>query len=224
MYAETTGGISLPEPSRAQRKPALRSKGSFCGHLIVGDYPGRVVVFESDLERKVALILDADRNVAEIHEQAACNWRDRTGKERIHFFDFLVHQKDGRRIAIAVKHSKRLQSGRVLDELAEIAIHAVGKFCDEVRVVSERDINPIQFHNAQLFNAVRRPDPEVDSAVLDVMRDLSGRILIMDIVKATGMGPRAFRSIVRMIAKGPLQLSEEQPITPQARVLIMRKH
>jgi|GEM_PF-7102477 hypothetical protein len=50
-------GISLPSPSRAERKVAVKSKGHFCGHLVVGDREKQVIAVESHLEMNCALVL-----------------------------------------------------------------------------------------------------------------------------------------------------------------------
>lgn len=45
-------------------------------------------------------------------------------------------------------------------------------FADDVRIMSEADVNPVDLRNAKIFAAVREADPDSDSAALEVARGL----------------------------------------------------
>lgn len=37
-------------------------------------------------------------------------------------------------------------------------------FADEVRLLTEKDIDPVELHNARILAAFREPDPDADAA------------------------------------------------------------
>ena len=119
MYS--SGGITLPAPSRAARNGPTASKGHFTGHLVAGDGSGRAIQVESHLEMKTALVLLARPDVVDLEEQVPFEWADEHGELRTHFFDFRASLQGGARIAIVVKPRRRLESGRFFDTIQAIA-------------------------------------------------------------------------------------------------------
>ncbi|WP_229665112.1 hypothetical protein, partial [Paracoccus acridae] len=51
MLEDENGFAVLHEPSLGNRRPATASKGHFTGHLMVGEWPGRLLYTESLLEQ-----------------------------------------------------------------------------------------------------------------------------------------------------------------------------
>lgn len=218
MLQTSTGGLLPPLPSIAERAVPVASKGRFTGHLVAGDGPGRIIRTESHLEMQTALIWLARPETAEIEEQVSFPWCDRDGSRRTHFFDFRIVRRDGTRVALAVKPEKRLKSGRFLAEIRRIAGQVTPDFADEVRLFTDRHIDRIELHNAELFHAVRQPDPEADDAASDVTAGLVGAVPLDELSRRIGLGPRGFRALVRLMANHRLRLVREGRITPTSEV------
>lgn len=212
------GGIVLPHASWADRDVPLSVKNRSTGHLVVGTGPGRVLQTDSHLEMKVALLLSARRDVDTIEEQVAFPWRDRAGKDRTHFFDFRVTLVTGRRVAITVKAAAVVAKGRFLPKFRPIARAVTPAFADDVRLMTDRDINPIALANATLFHAYRTPDPEADTAAAQVTAELLGAARLGALTAAMGLGPRGYRALVRRIRHGQLVLLTPQRISAESLV------
>ncbi|SIO39463.1 hypothetical protein SAMN05444722_1860 [Rhodovulum sp. ES.010] len=213
MEPDPCGGILLPEPSSADRDVALHSKGHFSGHLVLGDGPGRVLLFESHLEMQTALILMARPDVRDLRDQVEVSWTDERGEDCSHYFDFLATMVNGNRIAIAVKASKYLDS-EFLEKISAAAAEAVPEIADKVRVFTERDLDPVEVHNAALFHSVRHPDPEADTVAVAVTSDLVGAARLDELTDEIGMGARGLRALIRQVARHRLHLARHERITP----------
>lgn len=217
MYHQA-GGIKLPAASMADRKIAVASKGHCTAYTVLGDDEGYRVQAESHLELCNLLMLNARQDVERLKEQALFVWSD-NGCDRRHYFDVLAFFKCGRRIAFTVKPEIRIRSGRFLDEMHEITKHAVDEdFCDEVRLVTEKDINHIDQRNAMLFAAVRRPDPEADEVAQAVAAALRGAVSLRELTIRTGLAARGYRSLIRLLRTGELVPSAHEVITPKSLV------
>jgi hypothetical protein len=207
----STGGIVLPDASWADRDVPLSVKGRSTGAIVVGTGPGRVLQTDSHLELKVALVLAARRDVDTIEEQVAFPWRDRAGKDHTHFFDFRVTLVTGRRVAITVKAAAVVAKGRFLPTFRPIAQAVTPAFADEVRLMTDRDLDPVDLANATLFHAYRVPDPEADAAAAQATEGLVGAARLHDLTEATGLGSRGYRALVRRVHHGQLvQLTRER--------------
>lgn len=213
------GRYTPPAPSLAARKMSIASKGHFTGHLIVRDGEHeRIVEVESHLEMLWAIYLLSLPCVDTIIEQAAFDWVDAHGKARIKYFDFLVVLRDGRRLACEVKPSKRLESGRVVAELRQISAQLVPEFADEVRLLTEKGLDPISLYNAEMFMGMRDADPEVDNAALSEVRKLRGTATMADLTRLIARGARGFRALVRLIMNQILRVVGHERIAPATRV------
>lgn len=209
-------GISLPSASLAERKVAVKSKGHFCGHLVVGDDQEQVIAVESHLEMNCALILSARPEVIELREQVAFPWIAETGLNRTHYFDFFVTLRDGMRIAVFVKPFRLSQKDKFVSETREIVPQVTSSFADKVILMTDRDINPVELYNAELLHSVRLPDPDVDCTARAVVEDMQGSATVADLVKEIGIPGQGFRAVVRLVRNNSLELIQHERIAPSA--------
>jgi hypothetical protein len=209
-------GISLPSSSRAERKVAVKSKGHFCGHLVVGDCEEQVIAVESHLEMNCALILSARPDVIEFREQVGFPWVDKAGANRVHYFDFLVTLRDGTTIAIFVKPLEYSLKEKFVSDSGQIAPQVTSAFADRVVLMTEYDINPIELYNAELMHSVRLSDPDVDRAAMALVKDIQGSVSVADLVKEIAVPGQGFRAVVRLIRKNILELVAHERIAPSA--------
>lgn len=216
---QETGGIQLPAQSVAERIPPLSSRGHASGHLMVGDgEKRRVLLVESNLELKWALILDADPDVEEIKEQVRFDWPEGQ-RLRTHYFDFVVQMRSGQRAALIVKPAKRAQTDKFLNETRKIAEHVARTgFADETRVLTDEDVDPVQLRNARLFLSVREEDEQADSAAQSLAQNLFGAVPISELVSQLNLRARGFRALARLIAAGQLECLHHETISPSTLV------
>lgn len=216
---QNAAGVRVPTPSLAERTPAISSRGHASGHLIVGKGNNqRVLLVESNLEYKWAIILATDPDVLDLKEQVRMDWSDNS-RQRSHYFDFLATMRSGTRAAMIVKPEKRTRSMKFLSEVAAIAEHAkrVG-FVDEVRVLTDTCIDDIRLTNAKMFHSMREADEEADSAAALAVEGLIGATALSELVTRIGLGARAFRAVVRLIANGRLECLHHEVISPKSLV------
>jgi hypothetical protein len=208
----------LPGPSRADRNVPLASKGRFTGHIVAGPGAGRIIQTESHLEFDWCLCLLARQETAELREQVAFEWSDSDGRIHQHFFDFLTVQIDQRSIAYTVKPTKRI-SQKFLDEMGIISEQAVScGFVSDVRLLSEKDLDPVAVFNARLFHGMRVPDPEADAIAGDVVGRMSGTASLIQLTSRTEIGPRGFRALIRLMANHVLVPVRRGRISPRTEV------
>ena len=210
--------LAFTRPSSAGRPVQTASKANCVGHLVCGPGPGRVLQVESHLERQVALVWLARPDTAELEEQVPFAWREAAGRPKTHFFDFRVTRIDGTAVALAVKPVADLHRNGFLDGMRRIAAHVTDAFAEEVRVITEHDIDPVALHNAELFNALRAPDPEADAAAEAATATLVGAATLSDLAARIGLGPRGLRALVRRVAQHRLRPLRHERITPQTLV------
>lgn len=178
-----------------------------CRPSIVGGAIPREIMCESGLEKKVAHVLLTHPQVADLREQPpAAAWIDAAGNQHHHTFDFLATLKDGRKLAVAVKPKDRAERHRLAEVLAMIAQQLPQGFADGVLLVTDADLPRDLVHNSALLHHARRaPDADLDA----VMLSLAGSASVTTIgalVRASGRGGDAFRSITRLIANGVISV------------------
>lgn len=212
---QESGGIQLPIQSVAERTPPLSSRGHANGHLVVGvGNNRRLLLVESNLELKWALILDADPDVEEIKEQVRFDWPDGQ-RLRTHYFDFVVQMHSGQTAALIVKPAKRARTDKFFVETRKIAEHVARTcFADETRVLTDEDVDPVQLRNARLFLSVREEDEQADDAAQSLARNLIGAVPISELVSQLNLGARGFRALARLIASGRLECLHHETISP----------
>ncbi len=204
-------------PSQAERKIVVASRGHCTATAILGSGAGTKFQAESWLEFCVLLLLNAQEDVREFREQALFRYGRRN--EHKHYFDVLATLVTGKKIAIAVKPTVRLVSGRFLAEMQEVSWWvAKHRFADELRIVTERDIHPIDFHNAKVLAAVREPDPEADLAASALVSGLSAPRSLRALTIDLGLEARGYQSLLRLIRSGKLRPACREQLTPQSLV------
>ncbi|SFY45897.1 hypothetical protein SAMN04244548_05403 [Paracoccus pantotrophus] len=215
-------GFVPPLPSTAQRDVALSSKGHFCGHVVIGDgsgrgaasgAPARVVQVESYLELSWGLCLSLRPDIADLREQVEFFWLNEQGEYHPHYFDLFVTRTDGTRIACAVRPVAKTGGsfGREMPQIAAQARHS--RFADDVRLLTDADLDPVELHNAWLLHDVRAPDPVADEAAARVLADMSGTASFADLTARTGCGATGFRALLRLVRSGQLRPLHNERIT-----------
>ncbi|SFU01951.1 hypothetical protein [Sedimentitalea nanhaiensis] len=202
----------LPARPVTGRKPAVGAKKHFSCAFVYGSDAGRVMHTESLTEKHVAFALLARPDVVELKNQVLFTWDAEDGSKKWHHFDLFITKTDGSRVAIMVKYDEKLSFKEFQAEIVDIASHVTAEFADRVTIMTEKHLDPVDLHNAKLFKAVRRRDPEVDMAMLDAVSDLVGAAKIGDLVAHTGLGGRGFRSIARLIGARELELQRPMRI------------
>ncbi|MCG6113388.1 MAG: hypothetical protein MEQ74_14705 [Paracoccus sp.] len=218
MLEDKDGYAILHEPSSADRRPATASKGHFTGHILVGPWPGRVLYTESYLEHSWAHCLNADLNTRTLREQVAFEWQDNSGKRRTHYFDLFVEQVDGTRLACPVKPKARV-TPKFEAEIALIARQAVDSgFADDVRLLTDVDLDPVELSNARLIYSARKPDAEADEATAAVIAQMGGISKVSELAAQIEHGARGYRALIRCIGRGRLRTTRHQRIAPEVEV------
>lgn len=206
-------------PSRATRKINFRSRVSGRASLVrLRRYDNRLVqlVAESIAEVRCVNLIMARRDVVDIWDQPkAVKFTRSNGKIGTHTFDYLVKFNTGRRVAIAVKPAERAFKTGFARELVRVAEAMPSTFADIVVLHTERHFNLHQaIDAARMCEFVKQPDAMTDKALLTAAYKTNGRIRVSDLVKLTGLGPRAYRSAHRAIYDGHLKACSQGTITP----------
>lgn len=218
MMLMADGGIAMPKRLQTTRKVAKGRREHFTGQFTFGEDEGRTMDIESNTELRVALVTIARPDVVDLENQVPFEWVKPDGKTVTHHFDFRVLMADGKRRAIMVKSEYRRQQPKVQLELAEIAAQVTSDFADEVVVMTERDIDPIELFNAEMMHEMRRPDLEADAGARRAMGELVASAQIQDLVDEIGLGARGFRAVVRLIRSHELELINKVRIAHEAYV------
>ena len=212
------GAPQLPFPSAAVRNVPMASAGHCTTNIVLGDGPGVRMQGESMLEMRHQLILNGRRDVASIQEQVRFFYGWNPKKPDEHVFDMVVTMRDGQVIAYAVKPEIRLKSGRFLKEMQEVAWWVRHKgFADDVRILTDADINRVTLHNAQMFAVMRNsPDPDAMAAARRVVSRIpvGGGVTLRALTIETGLEARGYRALLRLLREGVLEPLKPEAITP----------
>lgn len=206
-------------PSRADRDIPVASKGHCTAFAALGDGSGGTACFqaESHLELCHLMFLRGLPEVVDLREQVRFDYGHQN--EATHFFDIFAVFRDGTRVAYTVKPTVRLRSGRFLEEMQVVAHWVKRKrFADNVCLLTDRDLDQVQRHNAKILSAPIAPDPDAECAVRDIAKGLRGAVSIREVVLATGLEERAHRAALSLIRAGELVLAKHERITPTALV------
>lgn len=212
------GGVTLPVREKINRKIAKGRRNHFTGQFTFGADEGRTMDVESNTELKVALVTLARPDVMDLENQVLFQWVTPEGSTATHHFDFRALMADGTRRAIMVKSEYRRQQPKEQRELAQIAAQVTPDFADEVVVMTERDIDPVELFNAEIMHEMRHSDLEADAAARRVMGEMVASAQIQDVVEAIGLGARGFRAVVRLIRSHELELIIKARIAHEAYV------
>jgi len=195
-----------PAPSRASRLIPRSSKGHFVGQLVF-DLKGKpqCLGFESLLEYQAALCLIYHHDVGDIEEQVApVVYKRRSGKVASHHLDFRVTLVQGRRIGIAVKPEVIAMTHDFQSDIRAIRSAAVPHVVHDICVVTERNIHPVTLHNAKLFHAARRRQPEIDTIILEAANSTREPSTIREFLDRTGLKGTGFHGVARGIRSGAI--------------------
>jgi hypothetical protein len=204
-----------PAKSRAVRKIPKLSKGHFVGELVYDNINGapQRLGFASYTEFKAAICLIYRDDFADIEEQlASLPFNHPKGAPSEHFFDFRFTTKGGKKICISVKPERIAKTYDYQATIGAVKEAAIGNICDAVATVTERNISPIDLHNAELFHAARRPEPAIDAIVLDGLARLEAAVSINQFLADIGLSGRGFFSVARAIRFGHARLFSPEKI------------
>jgi hypothetical protein len=216
MSIVATGRV-LPAPSQAERKVTSASKGHCIGFAVLGRGAGVRMQAESHLELNHLYLLNADPAIADLREQV--RFRYGPGDAREHFFDAVYTTHSGRTIACTIKPERRLASGRFLTEMQTVVWWVRKKaFADDLRLLTDADLDPVALHNARIVAAVRDSDPEADAAAREAAGKILGAVALCNLVAATRLEASGYRALLRLLRDGALSLLRHEPITPAALV------
>ncbi|WP_240804530.1 hypothetical protein [Qingshengfaniella alkalisoli] len=215
----------MPEESAGNRDTQVASKAHFTGHITFGDDHGRGLGLESNLEKKVALLLRYAPDTVDLVEQRAFEWYDSHGEYHTHYVDLVRQTRDGRRIGYAVRPVHRV-SDEYQDKLARIKYQSASQgVFDDFRLFTEQDVCPIALHNATHLHAVRVAEPEADQAAAKVVGAMRGVETIGMLSEQIGMDGTGLRALVRLIASRHLQLLRHERISDASQVIkVMALH
>lgn len=214
----TDMGRYLPVESQAERAIAAASRGHCTAFAVLGDGVGQRMQAESHLELCHLLLLNANRQIVHLWEQARFAYGG--GDERLHVFDVVATWASGERIAYTIKPEARLRSGRFLAEMQEIAWWVRERvFADDIRLLTEQDVDPIALHNARIVAAVREPDPDSDTVARETAGALTGAVTLRELTEATGLEARGYRALLRLVRSGDLRPVRHERLTPRSLVL-----
>lgn len=207
-----------PSPCRAARTIPKSSREHFVGELVFNRGNERQRLgFASMLEHNTAVCFITRPDFSDIEEQLpALPFIMPNGKSSNHFFDFRVTFKGGRRICISVKPERIAQTFKYRSQIDCVKQAAIGNICDDVLTVTERNIHPIELHNAKLFHSARDPEPDLDARIIAGLADIEGPIRIRDFLANIGFEGIGFRSVARAIQFGRAKLFSPQKITGHA--------
>ena len=213
----------MPHRSKAERDVARGSSGHCTAYTVLGAGPGTEIQGESLLEINHLYVLNTVPNIAELTEQVRFCFGWPTGKLRQHIFDVVAVLTTGERIAFAIKPEFRLNSSNqekqdFEDEMRIVAWWAYRKgFADDVRILTEVDLDPIDLHNAKVLAAVREADPEADVAAFQVMSGLppEGGQPLRELTLQIGMGARGYRALLRLVREGQAYMTTHERIGPK---------
>lgn len=189
-----------PEKSRASRKPALTSREICRGSAI---FQNRVVYFESHLELMVLFMLAVRPETVTIEEQppAVVYWDGET--YRHHTFDYRVFERDESQVLVDVKPAARVLRSGILTQHRMISEQLPPGPVKALHLVTDEDFTRADRYNATMaFDFFRFPVAEHDEALTQLAAEMTGAVQIADLVKVSGLGAMAFRSIVRLIFSG----------------------
>ena len=202
-----SGALWSPtSPSAGSRRPSLRGKGSVRG-AVVDHASNREIVFESILERGMAEMLLARRDVTSVLDQPPpVRYLDAEGRGHKHTFDFLAITSSGRRCAIAVKPAAKVVRSQIEETISLIKAQIGDRFADTYLLRTERHITKARVFNARLILRSRRSRSEEDiTTVRSIIERRPGEMLVADIVAAAKIGARGFNALIGLVDDGVVQ-------------------
>lgn len=136
--------------------------------------------------------------------------------------DAHVLLRNGEELLVSVKYDEKARRPSYLAEVADIAAQCSPEIADSFAVMSRYHFHPAWRECARKILLVRRGwDPEADSTVLNVARELPESFTLGELVKAAGLENRGWRAAIRLIGdediyKHPLDLFENDLVCRRA--------
>lgn len=197
-----------PRASDAFRHIAVPDRGSLRGALVTRGPDPKIISYESNLEKRVLLVLLARRDIVDVREQIEpISYEDEQGAKRKHYFDFLALRDDGQRALIAVKTEDWARKHDLLGLCTRIARYVPSTLADVVVPMTERDAPRDLVRDAELFHCVRDDDrPDHDLIVSGIASTIRGTTTVSCLVAASGLGGDGFRAVARLIQAGTLRV------------------
>jgi hypothetical protein len=196
-----------PPVGLATREMSLHSAISTHGFTFID---GRKVWYESILERCCALLARLRPDVTEIAEQPqAVTYVDDEGHIRTHTFDFRFTTSALGRVLMAVKPSALVAKTGIKRTVDLIREQIPPSVADFVGLFTEKKLSTVDLFNADAINlAGRDPWPEDDAGLDKIVRKLTGKITIGELVEKSKLGGCGFDAVVRAIDARKLRLVE----------------
>lgn len=230
-------GILLPACSQGDVAIPRASAGHCTTQSVLGEDQGVRIEAQSWLELCNIHLLNANRRVSHLKEQQVFRfgWNPRSLNK--HIFDVVAFMHDGLRIAYTVKpevflhrsSKRRGKDGRILDnrsfleKMGEIAWWAVEetRTYDDVRLITNADINQVDLRNAEIYARVREADPVALAEARRVVADLpdGGGKSLRDLTLDAGADPQVYRALLHLMRKGELRCIAHEIITPKSIVI-----
>jgi hypothetical protein len=204
-----------PTPVQSRRTVAMSSKGRWSIQYVAGEGPGEIKRPEGLLEFRAQLVARNFPGVVALQEQVGpIRYKDGKGRWTTTHIDIGLQLACGQRIGVSVKPEAISKTDEYLERMAHIRIGAVPEHFDDLVTVTERNIDPVALHNAELLHSCCDRDPEADEAVAQLVAAMQEPARILDIARPTGLGGRANRAAVRLIARRVLEPVRHERIQP----------
>jgi hypothetical protein len=197
--------------SLTSREMSLHSAISVHGFSFID---GRMVWYESILERCCALLGRLRSDVIEVAEQPLpVTFIDDAGRKRTHTFDFKFTVSGIGRIMTAVKPLALVEKTGI-DRIVELTTEQISpSIADFTVLFTEENLSDVDLFNAEMVNlATRDPCPEDDAALSKCIRKLKGEITVENLVDQSGLGGCGYDAVVRAVDAQTLRLIEYQKL------------
>jgi hypothetical protein len=206
-----------PVKSRGTRKVALGAKGHGSGAFVADNF---VTAFESGAEKKAAFATRAWPGVKDVIDQYPKEkYLGDDGEWHTHTFDYLVVFDDDSKTAVSCKPWELVESSNIRRIHKLVAAQMSPAVANRINLITERNISPEDWFNAELIQSVRRdPNPADDAVIERLTAGLIGTTTIGTLVRAAGLKGYGFRAVVRLIASFKLSMTDRVRITHDAGV------
>jgi hypothetical protein len=170
----------------------------------------RMVAYEGLLARDFIVLLEQDDTVLRYQEEPpAFRWQDGIWR-RSYTPDFAVELDDGRRICVEVKPLKKVAKlgWDEIRPLVEDGARAAG--FDSLELWTEIEIGALEVANAALIASERSfvVDETERHTMLVVLDRFGGQGRVRELRAASGLGARAYRAVVAIVARGEAELAD----------------
>ncbi len=217
--------VATPKQSRAILTGA---KDCFTG-IVPSQKEGneyRLIGYEGTLERDFIYLLEDDDNVVSYQEQdVKLRWHD-GDRWRRYTPDFCVQYGNGWRVCVEVKPLDIVEKLDLLPVYALIQHYALAsKRYDEFQLWTDEDIRETHdLANAELrFSERHQHDGETEGmAVRTAFARLNGRATVARLRFESGLGERAYRGILRLMAEGDCQLENPDQLIEDDSVVLWK--